>query len=215
MPKIVIFCNNKGGCGKTTLAYQVAIHAALAGVRVLAIDTDPQANLTATIAGVIKAEHKHKREKLVSTICDRLHCVFSADDASAVSEAGDGQYDLVIIDTAPSPVPPEGCKPHVLVIPYNGIYAASGVSRMERWANMVGAATLLVEVQNNVRNFNRKARASMNTVLKGRKPVAVIKRSDGIANNPMLPVSQLRGRGAQQRAAPYLAVLRAVTEASL
>lgn len=43
---IVTFFNNKGGVGKTTLAYHVAWMCAELGQRVLAVDLDPQANLT-------------------------------------------------------------------------------------------------------------------------------------------------------------------------
>lgn len=44
---IVAFFNNKGGVGKTTLAYHLAWMLAGLGRRVLACDLDPQANLTA------------------------------------------------------------------------------------------------------------------------------------------------------------------------
>ena len=44
--KTIAFFNNKGGVGKTTLAYHVAWMYAELGQRVLAVDLDPQANLT-------------------------------------------------------------------------------------------------------------------------------------------------------------------------
>lgn len=44
--KIVTFFNNKGGVGKTSLVYHLSWAYALLGVRVLAVDLDPQANLT-------------------------------------------------------------------------------------------------------------------------------------------------------------------------
>jgi cellulose biosynthesis protein BcsQ len=44
--KTIVFFNNKGGVGKTTLVYHVAWMCAELGRRVLAIDLDPQANLT-------------------------------------------------------------------------------------------------------------------------------------------------------------------------
>lgn len=43
----VAFFNNKGGVGKTTLAYHLAHMFTRLGVEVLAVDLDPQANLTA------------------------------------------------------------------------------------------------------------------------------------------------------------------------
>lgn len=44
---IIAFFNNKGGVGKTSLVYHVAWMFADRGVRVVAADLDPQANLTA------------------------------------------------------------------------------------------------------------------------------------------------------------------------
>jgi cellulose biosynthesis protein BcsQ len=44
---VIAFFNNKGGVGKTSLVYHVAWMYADLGVRVLAVDLDPQANLTA------------------------------------------------------------------------------------------------------------------------------------------------------------------------
>jgi len=45
--KTIAFFNNKGGVGKTTLIYHLAAMYANLGVRVVAADFDPQANLTA------------------------------------------------------------------------------------------------------------------------------------------------------------------------
>ena len=45
--KTVAFFNNKGGVGKTSLVYHLAWMFAHQGIRVLAVDLDPQANLTA------------------------------------------------------------------------------------------------------------------------------------------------------------------------
>lgn len=46
MTPVVAFFNNKGGVGKTTLLYHVAWMLEEQGMRVLAVDLDPQANLT-------------------------------------------------------------------------------------------------------------------------------------------------------------------------
>ncbi|MET8541086.1 AAA family ATPase [Kitasatospora sp. NPDC004799] len=48
MISVALF-NNKGGVGKTTLAYHLAHMLQRQGVRVLAVDLDPQSNLTAAI----------------------------------------------------------------------------------------------------------------------------------------------------------------------
>ena len=44
---VVAFFNNKGGVGKTSLVYHLAWMFADRGKRVLAVDLDPQANLSA------------------------------------------------------------------------------------------------------------------------------------------------------------------------
>ena len=46
--KIQVFYNFKGGTGKTSLCHQVAVHLALMGFKVLAVDCDPQAHLSST-----------------------------------------------------------------------------------------------------------------------------------------------------------------------
>src|SRR5215813_2600134 len=43
----IAFFNNKGGVGKTSLVYHLAYMFADLNVRVVAVDLDPQANLTA------------------------------------------------------------------------------------------------------------------------------------------------------------------------
>lgn len=45
-PKKVVFTNNKGGVGKTTLAFHVGVELARRGYKVALVDLDPQSNLT-------------------------------------------------------------------------------------------------------------------------------------------------------------------------
>ena len=44
--RVLTFFNNKGGVGKTSLVFHLACMYAELGRRVLAVDLDPQANLT-------------------------------------------------------------------------------------------------------------------------------------------------------------------------
>lgn len=49
--QIITLANQKGGAGKTSTAAAIIQAAAVEGLKVLAIDLDPQANLTLTLAG--------------------------------------------------------------------------------------------------------------------------------------------------------------------
>jgi chromosome partitioning protein len=49
MPQTIVFSNQKGGVGKTTLSRELGVYLAAAGVTVLLIDLDPQANLTQSL----------------------------------------------------------------------------------------------------------------------------------------------------------------------
>lgn len=50
--KKLVFCNNKGGVGKTTLSYHVACSFAQKGYKTLMVDLDPQCNLTLHALGI-------------------------------------------------------------------------------------------------------------------------------------------------------------------
>lgn len=70
--KTIIFFNNKGGVGKTTLVYQCAYMLAELGHRCLAVDLDPQANLTSIFLPDEELERiysqEYNRETLLSGI---------------------------------------------------------------------------------------------------------------------------------------------------
>lgn len=50
-PKKVVFCNNKGGVGKTTLSFHIGVELASRGLKTALIDLDPQCNLTLQTLG--------------------------------------------------------------------------------------------------------------------------------------------------------------------
>ena len=52
MAKIIAIANNKGGVGKSTTTANLGAALALNGKRVLVVDTDPQANLTAALLDI-------------------------------------------------------------------------------------------------------------------------------------------------------------------
>lgn len=54
--RVIAICNQKGGVGKSTTAFQLARAAVLAGSRVLLVDNDPQGNLTSVAAATEVAD---------------------------------------------------------------------------------------------------------------------------------------------------------------
>lgn len=53
----IVFFNNKGGVGKTTLVYPLAHMFARLGYATLAVDLDPQANLTSAFFPRMHSKH--------------------------------------------------------------------------------------------------------------------------------------------------------------
>ncbi|MCC5622962.1 ParA family protein [Nostoc sp. CHAB 5715] len=68
--KIIAFFNTKGGVGKTTLVYHLAWMYQDLGLRVVAADLDPQANLTATFLDEERLELFSLNEGKIDTIFD-------------------------------------------------------------------------------------------------------------------------------------------------
>ena len=119
---VLTVANQKGGVAKTTTAAAIASGARAAGLRVLAVDLDPQANLTFTMGGDLDAEG----------VGELLRGECKASEAIQATEQGDlmaagyelsgyvldekqgfrrlrnalnpirKKYDLVVIDTPPA-----------------------------------------------------------------------------------------------------------------
>lgn len=64
LANVVVLANGKGGVGKTSLAAALAVAAAQSGRRVLAVDVDPQANLTQNDLGIAPADSDDGRSLL-------------------------------------------------------------------------------------------------------------------------------------------------------
>lgn len=125
--KIICICNNKGGVGKTTTAFNLAWYFAKKGLRTLAIDTDSQQNLSDNFGvdfvgykglGNYLLEDRNEFEPI--EINKNLHLLIGGEnieqDMLDIKNTGPlyytlldnflknfkENYDVVVIDTAPS-----------------------------------------------------------------------------------------------------------------
>lgn len=136
MTKIIALAVVKGGTGKTTTAAALAQAAAADGKRVLAIDLDPQANLTFTLAadphrpGAYQLLHGEPAAKVIQRTAQGLDVIAATPDLatertapasakrlqSALDPIKKG-YDLIVIDTPPT----------MGEMTYNALQAATGL----------------------------------------------------------------------------------------
>jgi len=81
--KIITFFNNKGGIGKTTTVYHVAWMLSELGIKTIAVDLDPQSNLTAMFLSDNRLESVYDRNEPV-TIVDAITPIVNGDPAMPV-----------------------------------------------------------------------------------------------------------------------------------
>ena len=119
---ILTVANQKGGVAKTTTAAALATGATAAGLRVLAIDLDPQANLTFTMGGNLGATGARE---LLQGECKAVEAIQATEQGDLMATGDnlaayvlDGRqgvqrlknalkpirksYDLIVIDTPPA-----------------------------------------------------------------------------------------------------------------
>ena len=125
---IITFANQKGGVGKTTVAFNLAKTLASRGHSVLAIDNDAQGNLTGSflenpehlesdVLTIYNSDNKDKRAITPQRISDNLHLIGANISLAKKINRGDhtlltkltsglkrvhGKYDFVLIDCSPS-----------------------------------------------------------------------------------------------------------------
>jgi chromosome partitioning protein len=123
--RVLIFSNQKGGVGKTTLTREIGVTLAESGKRMLLVDCDPQGNLTKSLvdgsdSGGLYEALERRSEIQITELDERLSLLagdfrLSLLEKSLIGEVdaysrlrellGDprlGSYDLVLLDTPPS-----------------------------------------------------------------------------------------------------------------
>ena len=81
--KSILFFNNKGGVGKTTTVYHVAWMLSELGIKTVAIDLDPQSNLSSMFLRSERLEEVYENN-LPVTILDSINPVLSGDPYNQV-----------------------------------------------------------------------------------------------------------------------------------
>lgn len=131
MGSVIAVSNQKGGVGKTTSVVNLAGLCALAGKRVLVIDSDPQGNATSVLAPGHTGDSIYARGKPVASTIAGVDCCPSGSDLidqeRALHRDGDGHfrlrqlmdpyrpvYDVVFVD----------CPPNLSFLPTNALLAS-------------------------------------------------------------------------------------------
>jgi len=118
----LVFFNHKGGVGKTTLTAQVAFAAAELGKTVLAVDADPQCNLTQYLLN----------EKTVDDLLDRSDGARGATVWSCIREVLHGKTDV------PRHVTPRAtAQPNLYLLPGDIQLALYEYAQYEYWHSIV------------------------------------------------------------------------------
>ncbi len=93
---VLTFFNNKGGVGKTSLVYHLSWIFSEMGKKVVAIDLDPQANLTSAFLPEEKLEELWDAELILPKATTIYRCVQPLMEVGDIQRADHPAYSLLI-----------------------------------------------------------------------------------------------------------------------
>jgi cellulose biosynthesis protein BcsQ len=161
--KTIAFFNNKGGVGKTTLIYHLAAMFVELGLRVVAVDMDPQANLTSLSLSANELDAMEDDE--LSSVYDVVAPIISGDAPVAPkvyeAEAGFGivlgDLELSFVEDALSQAWAESLSDSPLVR-RRGLRGSAVLAKAVRdAASIYDADVALIDVGPNLGAINRAA----------------------------------------------------------
>lgn len=198
----------KGGTGKTTTAAAIAQAAASKGKRVLAVDLDPQGNLTDFLGadinqpGAYQLLHGHDIAETVQTTAQQIDVVAGAPNLaaeqtkagsimrlqSALSPIG-RRYDVCVIDT----------PPNMGEVTFNALQAANGLLiPLETDNSSLQGLYQIVDIAGQMKKSNKRLQI-LGTILT---------RYDGRPTINRYLLDTIRDKG-QEIGAPFLQTIRA------
>ncbi len=152
---VLVVSNQKGGVGKTTTVVNLAAYAGLAGLRVLVVDNDPQANASSALNKTAFEHSIYSGAQPVETSAGGVYLVPSGADLADQERRLAGEvggslslrerlkphrvgFDLVVVD----------CPPNLTCLPTNALLAATHllVPLQSEYFALEGLSQLLAHV---------------------------------------------------------------------
>ena len=150
MNNMILIGNFRGGVGKTFLSTSISEEYRNRGLKTLAVDTDPQANMYSWLSG-----QKAKKRGDYFKIDEHLTVL-----SSPIKEAGDlpkikaDNYDRIIIDTPPNADALTEIvltwKPKIVLIPITARLSRDGAVEVMKIVKEVSPGSVVIGVLNNL-----------------------------------------------------------------